>query len=54
MQQISLVDVKKWARNRFVSSHPFRVSVESQPDSLPVSDFVVLLIAWDRLLTGSG
>jgi len=54
MQQISLVEIKTWVRRRFASSHPLRVNVEAQPDSLPLTEFLVLLIAWDRLLTGSG
>jgi len=54
MRQISLVEMKSWARRRFVSSHPFRATLESQPDTLPLMEYVVLLIALDRLLSGSG
>jgi hypothetical protein len=49
MSAVSLIGLKKLVRSRLAKGDSLREAVESQPDTLPVEEFIVLAKAWDRL-----
>lgn len=49
MSAVSLAGLKKLVRSRLPKGDPLREAVESQPDTLPEEEFIVMAKAWDRL-----